>query len=96
MKLALEVREASMPEPSEPWRQRATAGRISVSLEHEDYPALLAEALDVVHAHRFDISAAATHHEVTASQLTKLLKSEASALDQVNRGRDSLGLAPLR
>ena len=96
VKLALEVREASMPEPSESWRQRATAGRISVSSEHEDYPALLAEALDVVHAHRFDISAAATHLEVTASQLTKLLKSEASALDQVNRGRDSLGLAPLR
>jgi hypothetical protein len=67
-----------------------------VSTEHADYPALLAEALDVVHDHGFKLPAAAAHLGVTASQLVKLLKTEHAALDQVNRQRNSLGLPPLR
>ena len=96
VRLALMVRHAPSGEPSAAWRQRATSGRISVSTAHADYPALLAEALDVVHAHGFELSIAADHLGVTASQLVKLLKTEHAALDQVNRERHSLGLPPLR
>ncbi len=96
VQLALVVRHAPSGEPSATWLQRVNGGRISVSTEHTDYPALLAEALDVVDAHGFDLSAAADHLGITASQLVKLLKTEHAALDQVNRERNSLGLPPLR
>lgn len=96
VQLALLVRHSPSGEPSAAWQQRATGGRISVSKDHSDFPALLAEALDVVHAHDFDTIAAAAQLDVTASQLVKLLKRECAALDQVNRERDSRGLSPLR
>ena len=96
VRLALTVRHAPAGELSAAWRQRVKSSRFSVSTEHADYPALLAEALDVVQAHGFKLSAAAAHLGVTASQLVKLLKTEHAALDQVNRERNSLGLPPLR
>lgn len=96
IRLALAVRHAPPGEPSAAWRQRVKGSRISVSPAHEDYPALLAEVLDVVHSQNFELSAAATHLGVTTSQLVKLLKTEHAALDQVNRERQSLGLPSLR
>ncbi len=96
VRLALTIRHAPAGQLSAAWRQRLQSGRFSVSTEHADYPALLAEALDVVHAHGFKLPAAAAHLGVTASQLVKLLKTEHAALDQVNRERNSLGLSPLR
>ncbi|MBN2293132.1 MAG: peptide chain release factor-like protein, partial [Pirellulales bacterium] len=47
--LALQVRVCRPAEaiPSEMWRERCTsAGRINVAAEHQDFPAMLAEALD--------------------------------------------------
>jgi hypothetical protein len=96
VKLALSIRHVPAFEPSELWRERAIGGRITVSVEHEDYPALLAEALDVINGHGSDVTAAAAQLGVTASQLVKLLKTEHAALAQVNLQRQALGLAPLR
>lgn len=96
VQLALMVRHSPSGEPSAAWQQRVKSGRISVSTEHADYPALLAETLDVFNAHGFELSAPSAHLGVTASQLVKLLKTEHAALDQVNRERHSLGLPPLR
>ncbi len=96
VRLALTIRHAPADELSAAWRQRLQGSRFSLSTEHADYPALLAEALDVVHARRFKLPAAAAQLGVTASQLVKLLKTEPAALDQVNRERHSLGLPPLR
>ena len=96
IQLALVVRHAPSDEPSALWRQRVDGGRISVSTTHVDYPALLAEALDMAWTLSFEMSAAATQLGISTSQLTKLLKTEPAALQQVNRQRQSLGLAPLR
>jgi hypothetical protein len=96
VQLALVVRHAPSGEPSATWRERVNGGRISVSTEHTDYPALLAEALDVVHAHGCDAATAAVHLRVSSSQLVKLLKTEHAALQQVNLKRQSLDLPPLR
>jgi hypothetical protein len=96
VQLALVVRNAPSGEPSALWLGRVEGCRISVSTEHTDYPALLAEALDVVHAHEFEVAAAAAQLGVSNSQLVKLLKTEHTALQQINRERQSLGLPPLR
>ena len=96
--LALQVRcprLASAP-PSRCWQGRCRGGRIAVNPDHDDFPTLLAEALDMLAAHEMDVPAAAESLRVTPSQLTKFLKLEPRALAQVNRAREQSGLRPLR
>ena len=92
--LALEVRLAVEPgrSPSPRWRARCRGGRIAVSTGHDDFPAILAEALDVIEAHALDIKEASAALGCTATQLTKLLKDEPRAFLQINRRRRELGL----
>ena len=98
IQLALEIRRSLEPDrpPSRLWRSRLSAGRISVNPAHEDFPALLAEALDRIAAHQGDVKAAAEAVFCTPSQLIKLLKKEAHALPLVNRWRCEQGLRALQ
>lgn len=95
--LALEVRTARRAEdtPSPLWRSRASSGRIVVSVSHEDFPSLLAEALDVIWACQSDGKQAAEALGCTLSQLVKLLGKEPRALTLVNAWRSQRGLGPL-
>jgi hypothetical protein len=81
--------------PSMLWRARCRGGRMVVSTEHDDFPSLLAEALDVIDVHAGDVKGAALALGCTPTQLTKLLKSEPRAILQVNDQRRGLGLHPL-
>ncbi len=94
VKLAIEVRQEAA-QPSTLWQQRATGGRLSVSAQHEDFPALLAEALDTIHAHQFAIPVSAKALAVSSSQLIKFLKVEPVALLTVNRERQARGESSL-
>jgi hypothetical protein len=96
--LALELRCPHAPAdgPSALWQARVRSGRISISPAHEDFPALLAEALDVLHACGMDAKTAAERLTVTPSQLVRLLQLEPRALHQVNARRTALGRKPLR
>ena len=98
MKLALQVRVAGPPasERSELWRSRCRGGRISVNPQHLDFPAILAEALDILSAHGFEVGAAAAALSCTGSQLVKLLKDEPRAFELLNRERLARGLPRLR
>jgi hypothetical protein len=98
LRLALEVRRPLAPgqPPSRLWRSRLSAGRISVNPAHEDFPTLLAEALDRIAAHQADVKPAAEALFCTPSQLIKLLKKEAHALPLVNRWRCEQGLRALQ
>lgn len=96
VKLALEVRREPTQQPSELWRRRATGSRLSVSAGHKDFPAVLAEALDVMYDSTFSLSTAAQRLGISSSQLVKLLKVEPVALANVNRERQSRGESPLR
>ena len=98
VKLALEVRSdhSSEPSPSELWQTRCRNGRISLNPEHTDFPAILAEALDALAGHDFDLTAAATALNCTSSQLVKLLKDEPRAFGSLNRERIARGLSRLR
>ncbi|MBX3356045.1 MAG: peptide chain release factor-like protein [Phycisphaeraceae bacterium] len=81
---------------SELWSRRRQGEKMSVNPDHSDYPALLAEALDVVVARRFDVAGAAGVLGITMSQLTRLIRHEKHAFAMLNSGRQSVGLPPLR
>ncbi|MCE5268245.1 MAG: peptide chain release factor-like protein [Planctomycetaceae bacterium] len=94
--LELRMRRELDAGPSPLWKSRCTGGRIGVAATHDDFPAMLAEALDVVAAHGFDARAAAESLGCTNSQLVKFLKKEPRAILWVNAERARLGLHGLR
>lgn len=96
VKLALEVRHEPIGEPSPLWKKRSQGGRLSVSAAHEDFPAILAEALDMLAAVEFEFPPATKLLGVTTSQLVKFLKVEHAALTLVNRERQTRGKSALR
>jgi len=96
VKLALHVRTAALEAPSELWSGRVVRRRIAVDPSHEDFPALLAEALDMLAATAWAPAAAGERLGVSGSQLVKLLKLEPEALTLLNAQRKSLGLRACR
>lgn len=99
IKLAITVRttiRVSRFRPSALWVQRRQGKALPVNARNRDFPALLAEAMDVVTAMEFDVGGAAGVLGVTMSQLAKLLGREPRALAWVNDGRAGRGLAKLR
>jgi hypothetical protein len=83
------------------WRARCTqqgkhAGKIVVSPVHDDYPAILSEALDVLWACDLNTPTAAARLVCTSSQLTKLIKDHPPAWLWVNAQRTARGLHQLK
>jgi hypothetical protein len=74
----------------------APLGRIACNPDHHDYPALLAEALDVIADANWDTRRAAARLEVSASQLLKLVKDHPPALLRLNAERAARGERPLK
>lgn len=95
VRLALAVRHPRDSYPSPRWQGRLRGARIEVSTAHEDFAALLSEALDCLAQHQWDASVAAEQLRCTTSQLVKLLKAEPAALQQLNAHRQSASLPPL-
>jgi len=83
-------------EPTGLWRKRCRGGRLEINPRHEDYAALLAEALDVIAACGDEPKAAAAGLGCTPSQLIKLLKESPRALGLVNERRRKAGRHILR
>jgi hypothetical protein len=96
LKLALEHRTPALPEPSERWQARIRGRQLAVAATHDDYPALVAEALDQLKAHAFDMPRAAAFFGVTATQLLKLFTRTPAAWTVLNRLRVGAGLPPLK
>ena len=102
LRLAIEVRRPAIEpggatyQPSELWKRRCRGGRIAVNPEHDDFPALLAEALDVLAESGHDPKHAAVVLGCSPSQLVKLLKLEPRAFTLVNEHRRQAGLHALR
>lgn len=99
LKLAMNHRTAVHPQrhrPTELWERRRQGEKMSVNPGHKDYPALLAEALDVITARRFDVAGAAGLLGITMSQLAKLVRHEKHAFTLVNQGRTDRGLPALK
>jgi len=82
---------------SDLWRSRCSPdGRIACNPDHRDFPALLAEAMDMIAACGLDMKRASLRLCCSVSQLTKLLKDHPPALEEVNRQRRERGLHPLK
>jgi hypothetical protein len=81
--------------PSELWRLRTPKRKLTVSDEHADFPALLAEALDRVAAMEFDVKAAAQRLGVSTTQLVRFLQQSPTAWEWVNVERIARRLRPL-
>jgi hypothetical protein len=106
MELALQVRRPlpggtadplGLYQPSELWRSRVSrAHRIVVSARHDDFPALLAEALDLLEHCGDDVPRAARILGVTTTQFVRFLGLEPAALAALNRRRKERGERPLR
>jgi hypothetical protein len=96
--LALTVRHAPpLPiRPSPGWQARCHDQRLALRASHNDFPILLAEALDALASLEMDVKMAAQALGLSASQLVKLLQLDPRALAQVNAQRRQLELAPLR
>jgi hypothetical protein len=82
--------------PSPLWKERRQGNKLPVNPKHQDYPALLSEALDVIHARGFDVAGAAGELGVTMSQLARLVRHDRKAFAAVNEGRTARGLPPLK
>lgn len=93
LNLALLVRTevATDAPPSPLWQARCRGGRLRLSPDHDDFPALLAEALDRLDAHAQDLKAAAEALGCSATQLVNLFKGEPRAMILVNRARIAAG-----
>ena len=64
--------------------------------EHHDYPAMLAEALDVLAAAGWDLKPASLRLNCSGSQMLKLIREHPPALLMVNERRAAAGMGSLR
>jgi hypothetical protein len=81
---------------SELWQRRRQGEKMSINPNNKDYPGLLAEALDVIVARRFDVAGSAGLLGITMSQLAKLIRHEKHAMAMVNEGRRDRHLPELK
>lgn len=79
-------------EASALWSSRCISSRIQCSDRHEHFPALIAEALNAVHAKTYDLRKAAAALGCSTTQLIRLLSRAPAALNAVNRARTKRGL----
>ncbi|RLS36028.1 MAG: peptide chain release factor-like protein [Planctomycetota bacterium] len=96
LRLALEHRQAPEPEPSWLWQSRVRDGRLAIAIDHDDYPALVAEALDRLVAVNLDMPTAAAAFAITPTQLGRLFEKAPAAWQKLNQLRSTAGMKPLR
>ncbi|MCC5828495.1 MAG: hypothetical protein JJU36_03520 [Phycisphaeraceae bacterium] len=80
---------------SDRWKGRLRKQKLAINPRHADYPALLAEALDMLSATGWNPVRASAVLGCSMSQLLKLLRHEPRAMELLNRERASMGLRPL-
>ncbi|MCP3904180.1 MAG: peptide chain release factor-like protein [Planctomycetes bacterium] len=99
LKLAREIRRDPGRRgivPSPLWESRRQGRQLSINAKHKDYPTLLAEALDVIVARRFDVAGAAGALGVSMSQLARLVRHDKQAFARLNERREEQGLPKLK
>ncbi len=81
---------------SELWRSRCRNGKIACATRHADFPALLAEALDVLDACDYDMRRASARLGCSPTQLLRLIAEHPPALAGLNRERHNRSMRPLK
>ena len=93
--LALHLR-TSRNKQSKLWNSRTSNKRITINPQHTEFPAVLAEALDVIVNQDLDMKRAAEILSVSSSQLIKLIKADNLAWQHLNQLRSNAGQHPLK
>lgn len=97
LKLALEYRTPASPAgPSELWLSRTRGRQLAINPDHDDYPALIAEALDQLQEAGFEIAPAAHKLGISGTQLVGLFRKSPVAWVALKKHRASLGLPELK
>ncbi len=96
--LAIGIRtvESSDVRPSDLWISRCRGQRIICSERHQDFPVLLAESLDAIHAKDYDVKKAAGALGCSTTQLVRFVGRVPEALAAVNDQRQQRGLRTLK
>jgi hypothetical protein len=96
--LAVGVRApgAAAAGPSPLWRSRCRGERVACNPAHADFPALIAEALDVLAETEWDPKRAGAVLGCTPTQMVRLLADHPPALVALNAARKARGLRTLR
>ena len=87
---------SAVVEPTRLWQSRCQKGKIQCNDRHGDFPAILAEAMNAVHAKDYDVKLAAAALGCSTSQLIRFLAKVPEALQHVNNERADKGLNRLR
>jgi len=82
--------------PSEVWASRTRGNKMRINPSHRDFPAALAEALDLLELHKGDLAKTADWFGVSVSQMVKFFALESRALARINERRREEGLRPYR
>lgn len=82
--------------PSQLWLSRTRGRQLVIAADHEDYPALVAEALDTLQGTGFEIAPAACTLAITGTQLVRLFKKLPVAWMALHAYRSSVGLPQLK
>ena len=96
LRLALEVRCGAVSNLSASWNERVQAQRITISKHHNDFPAMLSEALDYIVQEQGDLQGFSDLVGCSKSQLVKFFKLDPTALQYVNDLRHQHGHHTLR
>ncbi len=81
---------------SELWKSRCRNRKIVLAVGHEDFPTMLAEAMDVIDACGYDTRRASSRLQCSGSQLVRLLADHPSALVKFNDERRLRAMRPLK
>lgn len=87
--LAVRVRAVGRMDviPSALWQSRCRNHKIACNDRHEDFPVMIAEALDAIDAKEFDVKKSAEALGCSTSQLVRFIASVPEALEIVNKQR---------
>lgn len=98
LQLAIELRtvRSATVHPSDLWESRCLKGRIQCSERHADFPRMIMESLNAIHAKDYDVKTAAGALGCSTSQLVRFVGRVPEALAMVNTERSSRGLRPLK
>ena len=96
LNLAIECRVVRDKVPSPRWQGRVKQGRLSISVDHQEYAPLVAEAFDHLVTCDGDMRRAADTLHVTPTQLTNLFRKDNSVWSALQKDRSDRGLRWLK
>ena len=96
LNLAIECRVVRDNVPSPRWQKRVQHGRLVISVDHQEYAPLVAEAFDHLVTCDGDMRRAADTLQVTPTQLVNLFRKDTSVWAALQKDRIGRGLRSLK